>query len=97
MSDRKKKVQRIVSEADQRLSAVEKVWKADRESKRRVTLNAFQVFQFLAGLAGDPDQEQAIEIANAVERDPHLYLTTGTNCYNFGRIQCIALGHRDTE
>jgi hypothetical protein len=55
------------------------------------------VFQFLAGLAGDPDREQAEEICNAVERDPHLYLTTGTNCYNFGRIQCIALGHHENE
>jgi hypothetical protein len=97
MSNQKKKVQRIVSEADRRLSSVEKVWKADRESKRRVTLNASQVFQFLAGLAGDPDREQAEEICNAVERDPHLYLTTGTNCYNFGRIQCIALGHHENE
>jgi len=95
--DSKKRIRKIVSGADKRLESVEKVWKADRESKRRVTLNASQVFSFLAGLSGDPDREQAEEICNAVERDPHLYLTTGTNCYNFGRIQCIALGHRDDE
>lgn len=89
------KSKRIFAEAEKRLENVEKVYEADRKSGREFSLNASQIYAYLAGVLGDPDQDQAIEIVNAVERDPHLYLTTGTNCSNFGKIQCIALGSQD--
>lgn len=89
------KAKRIEAEADKRLEKIEALYEADRKSDREFTLNASQIYAYLSGIIGDPDQDQAIEIVNAVERDPHLYLTTGTNCSNFGKIQCIALGSRD--
>lgn len=91
------KSKRIEAEADKRLEKIEEVYEADRKSGRDFTLNASQIYAYLAGVIGDPDQDQAIEIVNAVERDPHLYLTTGTNCSNFGKIQCIALGSRNNS
>lgn len=96
-SKRAAKIKRISDEADKRLERVEATYEADRKSGRSFNLNAGQIYAILAGLGKTPNQDEAIEIVNAVERDPHLYLTTGTCCYNFGRIQCIALGHHNGE
>ncbi len=96
-SKRAAKIKRIEDEADQRLQKIEQVYEADRKSGRQFNLNAGEIFAILSGIGKTPDQDQAIEIVNAVERDPHLYLTTGTCCYNFGRIQCIALGHHNED